>query len=117
MASPSATPVEPRRGFFGALYDMSFRSFVTPLIVQVLYVIALIVVALWSLLWLIAGFIPIGNYFGYPASGVSSFNVIVHVVTAPIAFVLGSVAARIYLELIVATFRIVENTNSLRTRQ
>lgn len=46
------------RGFFSALYDLSFYSFVTPKIIRVLYILALIIIGLWSISFLISGFTP-----------------------------------------------------------
>lgn len=96
------------RGFFAALYDLSFRSFVTPKIIRVVYVIALVLIALWSVYFLISGFMPSYGLFG--SSGPTPGGMIVHVILAPIVFVLGSIGARIYLEFIVAIFNIAENT-------
>lgn len=38
--NPSGPP--PKKGFFGALFDFSFEHFVTPMIVKVVYVLAII---------------------------------------------------------------------------
>ena len=87
------------RGFFSALYDFSFHTFVTPKIIRVLYILALVIIGLWSLYFLISGFTP------SDATGM-----LVHIVVAPIIFVIGSIFARVYLEFIIAVFNIAENT-------
>ena len=112
----STTPVT-SRGFFASLYDLSFRKFVTPTIIQIIYIVTLIVIAIWSLMFLFAGFMPSYNPFMESMGGeVSFFGIVFHVVGAAVVFVLGSIGARIYLEFIIAVFRIAENTESLRTR-
>ncbi len=41
------------KGFFGALFDFSFEHFITPIIVKVVYIVALIALVLGWLLWTI----------------------------------------------------------------
>jgi hypothetical protein len=93
------------RGFFSALYDFSFHTFVTPKIIRVLYILALVIIGLWSLGFLISGFTP-----SYSFVGTSQPSPLVHIIGAPIMFVLGSILARVYLEFIIAVFNIAENT-------
>jgi uncharacterized membrane protein len=96
------------QGFFSALYDLSFRSFITPKIVGIVYVLSLIVTALWAILYLIAG-------FAYaPYVGQSGGEILFHIVGAVLIFLVGSIGARIYLEFVLVVFRIAENTESLR---
>lgn len=101
------------RGFFSSLYDLSFQKFVTPTIIQIIYILALIIIAIWSLVFLVAGFAP---HFGYGYGGASAFSIVFHIVGAAVIFVVGSIVARINLEFLIAVFRIAENTESLRTR-
>ncbi|MEJ7627990.1 MAG: DUF4282 domain-containing protein [Nocardioidaceae bacterium] len=53
---PSAGGGQPpsSKGFFGALFDFSFEHFITPIIVKVVYVVALIVLVLGWLFWTVA---------------------------------------------------------------
>ena len=44
------------KSFFGSLFDYSFSSFVTPRIIKVLYVLATILISLWTLLLVVAAF-------------------------------------------------------------
>ena len=101
------------KGFLSSLYDLSFHAFVTPKIIQIVYVLALICVALASLSYLVSAFVPHVSFFG-GYEGPSFGGVILHIILTPIIFVIGSILARIYLEFIVAVFRIAENTESLR---
>ena len=102
------------RGFFASLYDFSFHQLITPKIIRVLYAIALVIIALGSLGYLIAGFTPQESFFG--SSSPSAGTMLLHVIVAPIIFVIGSVLARIYLELIIVVFNIAENTEKLNLR-
>ena len=103
------------KDFLSALYDLSFHAFITPKIIQIVYVLALVGVAIGSLAYLGSAFVPEYSFFGPPQEP-SFGGILVHVILTPIIFVLGSIAARIYLEFIVAVFRIAENTEGLRNR-
>lgn len=112
----SLDPKAPR-GFFSSLYDLSFHKFVTPAIIEIIYVISLIVLALWAIAFLIVGFVPHPFMIGYAYGSIGIFFMVFHVVGAIAIFILGSIAARISLEFVVAVFRIAENTESLRPRE
>ena len=47
---------QPRKGFFGALFDFSFEHFVTPIIVKVVYVLAMVALGLTWLIFLATSF-------------------------------------------------------------
>jgi apolipoprotein N-acyltransferase len=59
-SSPGAMPSG--KGFFGALFDFSFEHFVTPMIVKVVYVLAIIALGLTWLLFLAASFSQSAGY-------------------------------------------------------
>jgi uncharacterized protein DUF4282 len=104
-----ATPIEQSaHGFFSSLYDFSFHALVTPKIIRVLYAIVLIGLALFSVVFLISGFMPSYTLLG--SSGPTAGGVLMHVIGAPVIFVVGSLVARIYLELVIVVFNIAENT-------
>lgn len=44
------------KGFLGALFDLSFSHFITPMVVKVVYALGLVVMGLTFLVWLILGF-------------------------------------------------------------
>lgn len=48
---------QPAKGFFAALFDFSFDSFVTPMLVKALYVIVTIALFLGWLFGIITGFV------------------------------------------------------------
>lgn len=69
------------KGFFGALFDFSFSSFITPMIVKAVYVLAVVVLGLtWLVLLLV-------TFADNPAGGL-------------IVLILGPVVALIYLAFI-----------------
>jgi hypothetical protein len=104
------------RSFFASLYDLSFHTFITPKIIQGVYVLSLIIIGLMSLGFLLSGFrSAYVMYNGYSSSD-PSLIIIGTLIVAPIIFVVGSIGARLSLELIIAVFRIAENTESLRQR-
>jgi len=82
-------------GFFNSLFDYSFRSFITPRIIKVLYVLLTITIALWTLL-LVA--------LAFQAS--SGAGIITLLIVGPIVFVIGMIYARVGLELLIVLFRI-----------
>jgi len=89
------------KGFFGSLFDISFRSFVATKIVSVLFVIALMLSALYTLFAIAAAF-----------NASWSIGVVVTIL-APAVYLLFVLYARVLLEFVVVVFRIYENTSIL----
>lgn len=89
------------KGFFAALFDFSFTEFITPKIVKVLYGIAVVLAGIAA-----CGFILAGCQQGAGGG-------IVAIIVAPIVFLLYVIMARVWLEFIVAVFRIAENTRRM----
>jgi hypothetical protein len=112
--SSAKNPADP--SFFASLYDLSFHTFITPKIIQVVYVLCLIIIGLISLGFLLSGFrLAYVMYNGYSSSD-PTLIIIGTLIVAPIIFVVGSIGARLSLEFVIAVFRIAENTESLRLR-
>ena len=112
----------PHRGFFGELFDLSFRDFITPRIIRVVYVLAIVLAALWCLTLVFGGFGTIAaasqfSGFGVGPNGTLIFFGIVEIVAAPVAFIVLSISIRVYLEFAMAVFRIADNTDAMRERQ
>ena len=93
------------KGFFGALFDMSFSSFVTTKLIKVLYILIIILAALGAM-------VMVGSGFRHGGPGV-----IVGILIAPVAFVLWVMAGRVWLELIIVMFRIAENVSVIAERK
>lgn len=96
------------KAFIAALFDFSFHDFITPMIVEFLYVIGLALSALVALISVIAAF----TYYG---PSMASF--LEALIGAPVIFVVLIILSRISLEFTIAIIRIAENTESLRSRQ
>jgi hypothetical protein len=87
--------------FFRALFDFSFSEFVTPKIIKILYVIALILVGLASLGFMIAMFSQGGGW------------ILLGLLFAPIMFVLYVIFVRVGYEILIVLFQIAENTRDM----
>ena len=90
------------KGFFASLFDFSFSSFITTKIIKVLFILAIIGSAIGALFLLFAGFTS-GNFFG----------VLFALVLAPLAFLIYTILARVWLEIVIVLFRIAENTQKM----
>ncbi len=86
------------KSFFSVLFDLSFTEFITTRIVKFLFIVSIILSAIGALLLVGAGLKE-----GFVA-GVAS------VLGASVLFVFYVLLSRIYLEILVAVFRIAENT-------
>ena len=94
---------EPHRSFFSSLFDYSFSSFVTPRIIRILYVLATILISLWTLALVLAGF-----------NISSGAGLVMLVVVGPLLFLISMIYARVGLELIIVFFRINGNVQEIR---
>ena len=93
------------KGFFASLLDFSFESFVTPKIIKVIYFILLIGVALGALGILISAISQ-----GFVA-------VLISLIVIPIMVVLGAVAIRVYVEIIMLAFKVLETLQRIESKQ
>ena len=84
----------PERGFFNALMDTRFNSLITPSLVRVVYVIAMVLIVLGMLALVISGFADSAG------SGVALL------IIAPILGLFYLVVTRLWLELVVVLFKI-----------
>jgi hypothetical protein len=92
-------------GFLGSLFDYSFSSFITSRIIKVLYVLTTIVVALWTLLLVLAAF-----------NVSSGLGLVTLVIIGPLFFLFAMIYARVGLELLMVIFRIHEDVRELNQR-
>jgi len=89
------------KGFFTSLFGLSFTEFITPRIIKLLFVLAIIISAIVALV------IPfVGVFTGAPGAFLS-------IILAPLLFLLYVIIARVWLELIVVMFRIAGNIDKL----
>lgn len=92
-------------GFFGALFDLSFASFVTPRLIKVLYVLVMVGLALTWLVLVIAGF------------HANALEGLLFLVGGGIVALIYLLLTRVVLEFCIAVFRIADDVQVLRRRQ
>lgn len=85
------------RAVLDLVLDLSFKRFVTPRLVRMLYVLSLLAASFYALSYMFSGFKN------------STFTGIFQMVTAPLAFLLYLIIARVTVELILAIFRIADH--------
>lgn len=95
------------KGFFGALFDFGFTSFVTPKIIKALYVLYTIWMVVWALI-----FVRLGFKYGGGAGGIFTL-----VVVDPIFLLLTLGAYRVILELFMVIHRIHDEVKAIREDQ
>ena len=91
--------------FVSALFDLSFDDFITTRIIKVLYVLLIAITALCVVMMVLGGLFTMftKSFFG----GLGT------VLMAPIFGIVSLIVARVYTELIMVMFKIVENTTEL----
>ncbi|GAA1468686.1 DUF4282 domain-containing protein [Nocardiopsis exhalans] len=102
-------PAPARTGFFGALFDFSFREFITARIIKVVYILWLIMIAIGFLFGLISAIAMMGDddfgFLGVPML-IGTF----------VGTAISVLLSRIVLELLIVAFRISEDLNAIRKR-
>ena len=93
------------KGFFGALFDLSFSEFVTIKFIRILYIIFLMLIAIGFIFALIGGFVSMFTD--------SFWSGLWKIIVAPIGALISIVLTRIWLEVLAVVFRIAENTTDL----
>jgi hypothetical protein len=100
------------KGFFGSLFDFSFSSLITTKIIKLVYIIATIVIALFSVIALLGGLVAIiaGAAVGHPGDVALG---LLYMLLTPIFWLIYMILTRIYLELVIILFRIGEDVRRL----
>lgn len=93
------------KGFFGALFDFSFTSFVTTKIIKVLYVLILVLAGLTALVYTIIAF-----------KVSAGFGILTLVIGDPLFIIIVMAFWRLVLEAFIVVFRISEDVRALRER-
>jgi hypothetical protein len=94
-------PEAAQKGFIGSMLDVTFRSFVTPNLVKVLYFIGLAAVVYYVIAFLLNG-------------GFTGF--VWRIVLSPILLFIGVILVRAGIEIIMVAFRILELLQRLESR-
>ena len=110
---------EARKGFFGALLDLSFTTFVTTRVVKVLYVLTIVLlliayagiaIAIFSGGEEVATVDDNGQITTTDGGGNVGLGIFWLVVLGPLMLFLYTLLYRVFYELIIVVFRIYENT-------
>lgn len=88
--------VSEMRALLDLVFDLSFKRFVTPRLIRVLYSLSLLAAVLAALGWMVSGF------------QVSAVRGLITLVTGPVAFLFYLLTARVLMELVLVIFRISE---------
>jgi hypothetical protein len=91
-------------GFFGALFDFSFNSFATPVVIKVLYILGLVAIALGYVILVISGFVD---------SAIAGLALLVGGAIGVLIYV---IFLRITLEFYFAVVRMSEDIRAMRNR-
>ena len=97
------------RGFFRALFDLSFRTFITRRLASVFYLVGLIAIAIGFIVYFVSGLVTgINALFFNVGAGISL--IIATLILVPIVTFLAIVVLRFVIEAVVALIAIAENT-------
>ncbi|MET0673218.1 MAG: DUF4282 domain-containing protein [Microbacterium pygmaeum] len=97
------------RGFFRALFDLSFRTFITRRLASVFYLVGLIAIAIGFIVYFVTGLVnAISLLFWNPGGGIALL--VATVIIVPIVTFLAIVILRFVIEAVVALIAIAENT-------
>ncbi|RIK16789.1 MAG: hypothetical protein DCC50_03905 [Acidobacteria bacterium] len=111
--APEPRPSSPSGvgGFFKALFDLDFDTFVTPVIVKIVYLVGMVLIGLVSLFLFLTSFRHFGGgLFANPLLG------IVQLVGAPLLGIFYLAFFRMSLELYYAVIRLSEDVHHGRGR-
>ncbi|HEY2573951.1 MAG TPA: DUF4282 domain-containing protein [Verrucomicrobiaceae bacterium] len=94
------------KGFMGSILDFSFETFVTPQIIKLVYFLMLAGVVLSALVFFLGNLIK-GGVVG----------VFVGLIGGPLILVLGAVGARVYVEIVMLAFKVLETLQRIEAKQ
>ena len=97
------------RGFIASVFDLSFTDFVTPRIVKVLFILAVLFTGFFS----IVGAITTVSAGFSNSEGSGIVALFLTLILAPLGFFLYVLLIRMWLEVVIVLFRIAENTGRL----
>lgn len=93
------------KGFMGSILDFSFESFVTPKIAKLVYFLMLVGVVVGSLFVLLGGLLQGGK------------NALFALIMAPLVLILGAIISRVYVELVMLAFKMLETLQKIESKQ
>ena len=104
------------KGFFGSLFDLSFKNFVTPKLIKILFIISLALLVI-AYIWIAIAIFTGGGGYEVSADGTleeeggdTALGILWLLVLGPIALFFYTLLYRVFFELIIVLFRIFENS-------
>lgn len=98
--APDNRPQQDAKGFFGALFDLSFATFITPKVVKVAYALAIAIIGIALAFWLVRALV----------AGEIGFFLLV-LILGPVAALFYLILIRMSLEFFVALIRMSEDVH------
>lgn len=98
------------RGFFSALFDLSFKTFITRRLASAFYLVGLIAIAIGFIVYLVSGVWNSIEFLTRGGVGAGVSLLIATVILVPLVTFLAIVVLRFVIEGIVALIAIAENT-------
>ncbi|MET0828067.1 MAG: DUF4282 domain-containing protein [Microbacterium sp.] len=102
------------RGFFRALFDLSFRTFITRRLASIFYLVGLIAIAIGFIVYFVSGLVSGIQALGFNV-GAGISLIVATLILVPVFTFLAIVILRFVIEAVVALIAIAENTE--RTAQ
>jgi hypothetical protein len=106
--APATRPAEPA-GFFKALFDIRFNEFITPSIISLIYVLAMVLIGLGFLFLAWSGLRAIYSGIRYDM-GSMAVRGLIYLIVAPVFSLLYLALVRVFLEAVLVLFKIKDNT-------
>ncbi|MBW9109969.1 DUF4282 domain-containing protein [Microbacterium trichothecenolyticum] len=97
------------RGFFSALFDLSFRTFITRRLASVFYFVGLIAIAIGFIVYFVGGILnAISLMWLNVGAGIT--GLVATIIVVPVVTFLAIILLRFIIEAVVALIAIAENT-------
>jgi hypothetical protein len=97
------------RGFFSALFDLSFRTFITRRLASVFYFVGLIAIAIGFIVYFVGGIMSAISLMWLNV-GAGITGLIATIIVVPVVTFLAIILLRFIIEAVVALIAIAENT-------
>jgi hypothetical protein len=108
-ADTLSDPGAASKGFIAALFDLSFRTFITRRLASVFYFVGLVAIGIGFLVYFVGGIVRGASLIALNAPGGIS-AIVATVVIVPVLTLLAIVLLRFVIEAVVALIAIAENT-------
>jgi hypothetical protein len=106
--APNGHRAANNKGFFGSLFDFTFDNFIAPKLVRFLFVLSMIGLSISTIVMMIAGLATLTQ------DGSAKLVGLLLIVLAPLAWFVGLIVIRLYLELAIVMFKISDDLKDIR---